>query len=620
VKKVYKSKIFVKKIFLISIITTAFLLTPAKVYAALSFTELGSVVDSDAINDDSFGYVLKIGNFNGDGYQDLIVTERGPTSDFYIFYGGLTLDINPNVIIERETDGDAFSTSEFNFGLGDIDKDGYDDIVGSAWLRDQYGINAGKGYLFFGSVSPLSNIPASSAPVIFPGNTTTKYPLGYVSLMGDFNGDRNQDVVITAHWVNSNAGAIHIYYGNGTKNFDNNEDKTLSVASSYMFGLGYLDVGDINNDGFDDLLTGEFHIDQGEMYLFYGGQNMLTTYTPSNGNIKFNAENSTDGLSRGAAIGDLDSDGYDDICLGAHRNDTYTTNSGRTYCFFGSTNLSGNKAVGTDADFIINGLASNDNLGRDMDIYDVNNDGHMDLIIGAYQTDGSDDGYVNVYLSNGTKNFDTIADVTINAPLPDDLFGFQLVGGDLNNNGWIELFIASALGGNPSNDGRVYIFEVNHGSPSVTPNDIGTTDDPTPIFTGVARDPDIPLAGVQWSFGSDPAGEWYDCGAEDGSFDSEEETFLCDLALAGGELEGEYTIYIRTFDENGLYMPPVLFGTSTFTVELPETGSELMLYYIVGLMFIVYFGVNKWREGRKVQYIVDSEIVSARGGSAYGGK
>ncbi|MFC1780213.1 FG-GAP repeat domain-containing protein [Patescibacteria group bacterium] len=599
-KRIYKKRVFRKKILLFTIVLIIFLLIPIKTFAALSYTRLGSVVDSETMEGSWFGLGTKSGDVNGDGYSDLIVPAiqyDNTRGRLYVFFGGETLNITANIIISGKAEGDAFPgmTDTIDIAVADLDNDGYDDIIAGSGGNEDNGTNAGVGYIFWGSSSFSGRMSADTADIKFPGNPTTKEFLGSASAVGDFNGDGYLDILFSAPLANSNSGAVYLYLGNGTKNFDTTDDKSFSVSGSLLLGFVHLKSGDVNGDGYDDFLVEEMYSNQGEVYLFYGGADMDTTY-----DVKFYAEDNSDYLTRGSsAIKDLNNDGFDDICLGASMNDTASSNAGRVYCFFGSASFSGNKAVAIDANFIISGANTRDNFGRDMFVYDVNNDGNFDLIVSAYQISGSDDGYVNIYLGNGTGNFDIIEDVSITAGNIGESgrkFGNWVNAGDLDNDGWSDLFVTSAMGGNGIGDtGRVHIFEVDHGSPSVTPNDIGTTDDPTPTITGVARDPDVPLAGVQWSFGSDPSGEWYDCEASDGSFDSDEEEFLCDTALAGGELEGEYTIYIRTFDENGLYMPPVLFGTSTFTVELldtevelQETGSEVLIWMFVGVLFIIF--------------------------------
>jgi len=441
--RLLKYKKLVSVFLLITVYSLLFTVIPA--YAGISFSHLGSVVDSDSGTGTYFGVNTTIANINGDNYQGLLIGAHGATNGrLYVFYGGEQLDNSADIIIDEQTANFSFPASHSRgIKADDLNNDGYDDILvsNSEYCDPVIGDYAGKSYIFFGERN-FTKTSTSEADIEIIGNGAI-YLHGASTYIAEVNGDGNEDLVISSR-ANGAEGQVEIYYGNGSKTIDATLDKTLAVSGSRSLGADSIRAGDINGDGFNDIFVGEYYWDTGIFYIFYGGEDMSSAYA-----VKFTAENSSDKLTYGASdIKDINNDGYDDVCMGASDNDQSGTDSGRVYCFFGSSNFSGDKSV-TDADIIYNGSSAGDNFGKSLKLNDINNDGNVDLIVGAFQYDGADEGYVNIYYGNGVT-LNTNYDIQINSTDFNETnknFGSTVLIGDFDNDGWTNLFISSYKGG-----------------------------------------------------------------------------------------------------------------------------------------------------------------------------
>ncbi|MDD3647549.1 MAG: FG-GAP-like repeat-containing protein [Candidatus Dojkabacteria bacterium] len=486
---------------------------------------------------------------------------------------------------------------EYDVAITDIDLDGIDDFIGGSYLHDLYGTDAGFGLVFWGGNEFLGDYSINDADVFFPGNTTYRKNLGSSSAVGDFNGDNFPDIAFGAPRAVDTEGRVFIYYGNGSRNIDTTKDKVLSCDGSYLLGIEDMKTGDINGDGRDDLLVGQWNSSTSRLALFLGGADMDTECQTI-----INGESGDDWLARTATdIKDLDGDGYDDVCMGAYKNDTGGSNAGRVYCFFGSSEVSDTMNVGSEEFVKFTGEGAGDNFGRNLFIYDLNNDGSLDLIVGAYQTDTIEkSGYVDIFLGDSTRNMDTSADLRITIEPTGTLFGARVLAGDINNNDWADLYLSSSKGGNDpwpttSTIGRTYIYEVKHGTPEFTSLS-STQEDNSHTLTGNITDSEVPVSGVQWSLSNDPSKEWYECEADDGAFDAENETFTCEI-LESLLPEGEFTVYLRSYDINNVYMPIAAYGlVNVVREELSQTGSYIVIFYPSSIIFLSLIGYLLYKD------------------------
>jgi hypothetical protein len=227
---------------------------------------------------------------------------------------------------------------------GDINGDGYHDLIIGAYAHDN--TRGAVHVIYGGPESSLSNIDLGSTALdpLTTGFTLTGNSVGdifgYSASAGDINNDGYDDIIIGAYAKNSQEGAAHVIYG-GPKSTMSNivlSSTTLDPASTgFMitgnavydkFGFSASTAGDINNDGYDDIIVGAHGKNsyQGIVYILYGGDkstmsNIDLTSTALNPTstgftITANAVGDQLGFSVSTA-GDFNNDGYDDIIVGA---------------------------------------------------------------------------------------------------------------------------------------------------------------------------------------------------------------------------------------------------------------------------------------------------------------
>ncbi|MGB4190969.1 MAG: hypothetical protein WBJ81_00255 [Rickettsiales bacterium] len=155
---------------------------------------------------------------------------------------------------------------------------------------------------------------------------------------GDVNNDGYDDIIIGAPWASSNAGEFYVVYGSASIN-DINLATLTSVQGFSISGLSgdyYANpaagAGDVNNDGYAD-----FIINAGISYVIYGKDFPedidLSILTSAQG---FSISASNFYISSVAGAGDVNNDGYDDVIIGAPNANNY---AGASYVIYGGTLL-----------------------------------------------------------------------------------------------------------------------------------------------------------------------------------------------------------------------------------------------------------------------------------------
>jgi hypothetical protein len=397
----------------------------------------GFRISGEQRGDVAGGSVSAAGDVNGDGYDDLLMGASGVSTGqspgggliiagaAYVVFGkasGYTANLNLstlngangfqlNGILNGDNTGWSVSSA------GDINGDGFDDVIVGAWGVDASGYNSGAAYVVFGKASgfaPAFSASSLTGPNGFRITGAPAYSSAgqSVSGAGDINGDNIDDLII-----GSNNGA-YVVFGrtggfaanlnlstlNGTTGF------RVIGASNNNFGKVVSVAGDVNGDGIDDLIIGEDYADfsgsnSGAAYVVFGkvggfGATLdVSTLTGANGfRLTGVAADDFAGYSVSGA-GDINGDGFADLIVGAFNADPNGSQSGAAYVVFGKAggfaatlNLSG--LTGANG-FRIAGVAAGDNAGFSLSAAgDVNGDGIDDLIVGASSADvnGSNSG------------------------------------------------------------------------------------------------------------------------------------------------------------------------------------------------------------------------------------
>ena len=372
-------------------------------------------IDSDQ---DSYGDV----NDDGKGFCDNPSTETDPyslnnedcddTSPLVhpgateIWHNGLDDDCDGELDIDNLTQADArLSGVKSNdwAGLsvavaGDVNGDGYDDVLvggGNPFT------SSGATHLVLGSSTGISDMSLADADAVFTGQRLGDYAGSSVSGAGDINADGFDDIIIGAYRDDSagpDAGAAFIVLGResglpSSSLADADAILTGERAGDYA-GYSVSAAGDVNGDGFDDVLVGARHESSsdkqaGSVYLINGSTDGPTTMNLSDATAKFTGESTYDLAHKVSTAGDVNGDGFADIMVGALQEGAGADAAGAVYVILGSEEASSNMSL-QDADSKLNGTTKFDNVGVSVACAgDVNADGYDDLIIGAVGDDSA---------------------------------------------------------------------------------------------------------------------------------------------------------------------------------------------------------------------------------------
>lgn len=380
------------------------------VYAVKYVYETYVSVDKDissyvgGVPGEQFGSSLASGDFNGDGYDDLVASspffsigDKTWNGSVRIIFGGSNL--NSDVVFLGQFSGDQFGTS---LAVGDYNNDNYDDLAVGAYNALQGTTRPGKVYIYFGK----------------------------------------------SEW------------GTQTSNFAFNKPDVdyTGMSGGNAFGLS-LYTQDINNDLVDDLLVGapfasNKNFDKsGVVYGFYGAYKRMS----SSADIFFYGQGKNERFGASIAGGDLDMDGLSDVVVGAYFASSATyKRAGRVYLFSGVSKSA--PLVQSATDFI-EGAADNEGFGFSIDTGDFNGDEKSDLIVGSFPYFG-DRTKARVSVFFGGEKFGPISSIDVKNPLGEALLGSDVLFAKLDSDASDDIVIGAPGVGNPvsSDSGDVYII------------------------------------------------------------------------------------------------------------------------------------------------------------------
>ncbi|MFZ1320723.1 MAG: FG-GAP-like repeat-containing protein [Ignavibacteria bacterium] len=445
-------------------------------------------LQSDAISErimngltagDYFGSsVSGAGDVNGDGYEDVIV--GAPYSDYtgtnsgraYIYFGGAVFNSTPDKILSGVA-GDllGFSVSS----AGDVNGDGFDDVIVSMQGFSTY---TGRAYIYYGGADMNT-----TADVTLTGQAANDY-FGYsVSDAGDVNGDGFADVIIGAPFNSLDIGKAYIYYGGSSMNSVVDVTLNAGLASSY-FGFSVSSAGDFNGDGYSDVITGAYgyNTSQGRVFIYLGGSSMNNIADMALTGI---AIYDNFGVSVSSA-GDFNGDGYSDFIVGSYG---YSNSTGRVYLYLGGA------VINSTVDITFTGQNTGQQFGKSVSgTGDYNGDGYDDIIIGASSFSAG-----TGYIFNGSNSLDNNVDKILSAEYADDSFASAVSGcGDVNGDGNSDFIIGASFNDqNGASSGRAYIYF----------NSMSGSDIEDLSFTGAAADNYL---GSSVAYAGDVNGDGYD--------------------------------------------------------------------------------------------------------------
>jgi len=173
------------------------------------------------------------------------------------------------------------------------------------------------------------------------GAVTAASGRGYgVNGAGDVNRDGYDDVLISAPWYDNgstNEGHVYVYHGSST-GVDGTPDGNLEVDIAYAgLGVSVAHAGDVNGDGFGDIIAGAYYLSNGQTqegraYVFHGSASGVVSASPWS--VESNQAYAWYGIYVDAA-GDVNGDGFGDVTVGALYYDNGHTDEGQAFLYYG---------------------------------------------------------------------------------------------------------------------------------------------------------------------------------------------------------------------------------------------------------------------------------------------
>jgi|GEM_PF-1035278 len=628
------------------------------------------VILSGEVTSSQFGYAVSTaGDVNGDGRPDLIIGDAcncPAPGQAYIFFGG-SLYSKPastaDIILSGEANHDFFGASVST--AGDVNGDGYADVIIGA-----FNLNSATGAAYVIAIYPYQVMSPNGGEQWTAGQPATVRWLGqdaadislsldgglsWATLLSGVGGLADNTVTVIAPTQSSSGALVRVSY-NGqyvTHATSDRSDRTFSIAppltapvasrlqrtftgavANDQFGWAVSQAGDVNGDGYPDLIVGVPNVNggAGAVNVYFGP---IPHATPD---VVFTGET---GSALGVAVssgGDVNGDGIADIIAGAfsYPNLGFT---GRTYIFFGGSALASKPA--TNADVILTGESTGSYFGYSVSTAgDANRDGYADVMVGAY---GYSSGVGRAYVFYGGPSLVSKpaggADVILTGESASGQFGCSVSGaGDMNGDGRAEVIVGAS--GYNSNTGRAYVF---YGGSTLLSKPAGSAD---VILTGES-------ASGQFGYSVSGAGDMNGDGRAEviisaqayNSFTGRAYVFYggstlyskpagsADVILTG---EGTYSSFGRSVslagDVNGDGRPDLIVGAPFFA---SNTGRAYLFYggpslaskgavsadlILNGEAVNTYFGLSVSGAGDMKQDGFGDVVVGAYGYSAFRGR
>lgn len=346
------------------------------------------------------------------------------------------------------TSTDSYDSVGASLAVGDVNADGWDDLVVGAPDSDGSGYQSGKLMLFLGS--PTGPVLATWSPM-----GTYYGRLGAAVVVADFNSDGTDDIAAGEPGYASGGlttGRVLVWSGRAGVEPASSAGRTLTGSTTSMFGFS-LAAADFSGDGFEDLVVGAPDDNTGA-----SSAGSASLYLGATGGISGAARSTLRGLSayddfgaRVASAGDVDGDGAADLLVGVPGRDDVVSSGGEVRLHMGG-------ATGFDSvpSWSLDGTVSGGYLGYELAGGDLDGDGFSDVVVGdpswSDPANYSRDGRVLVYGGAAEGLSDARRTEITSTAVGWDSYGSEVdVSGDLDQDGFLDLVVLGRISYNGDN-------------------------------------------------------------------------------------------------------------------------------------------------------------------------
>src|SRR5262249_30513223 len=412
-------------------------------------------------SDDFGASIACAGDIDGDGYSDIVIGAPDKNIGGNIFPGKAFVFLGSKTGLHSTGYKEIVGNGDQGVGTsvataGDVNGDGYSDIVIGAPRNSVPFTQQGMALVYYG--------PDLSKFTSLLGGTNSNFGWS-VSTAGDVDGDGYADIVVGAPRANSQAGAVEVFRGSSNGITVNPTWTYTGVAGSDFLGFSVATAGDVNGDGYADVIAGWYGYSvtassEGAAVLWYGSSTgLMASGTASNADWLVHSGKSGSALGYSVATaGDVNGDGLSDVIVGAPFYTDPESQEGAAFLYLGQTNLLNGVAWQAD------GSQANATFGFAVaGGGDFNADGYSDVAVAAPNFDNGvgQVGRVQAFYGSPT-GVSTFASWQLTGGQFNERLGASIANaGDVNGDGYDDL-IVGAPGYTPVKsgaDGAAFVFQ-----------------------------------------------------------------------------------------------------------------------------------------------------------------